>query len=115
MGVKSAFVRDTKSKLWLYNVLYRIAQNILHTHTFLKMSRFQPRRTVDQIKRKLAKIQILRLPRNAYKSSWGSKDSSQQKENASFMTVFFSDLFSSTDKQSAVLATVGSYFVHKYR
>jgi hypothetical protein len=42
--LKVAFARTTKSTLQLRNALCNVAQNVLHIHTFLKSSFFQPRR-----------------------------------------------------------------------
>jgi len=64
--------------------------------------------TVAQIKRKLAKIQILRLSRNAQEFSWGEKGRSQEKENVSFMTVCFNFFPVQAKKQSVFLADDGS-------
>jgi len=60
--------------------------------------------TVGQIKRKLAKIQILRLPRNAQISSWGVKESPAKNEKVSFITDGFDMFPAQANKQSVLLA-----------
>jgi hypothetical protein len=71
--------------------------------------------TVGQIERKLARIQILRIRWNFWKPTWGAKESSQDKENVSFMRVWF-DLFPiRAHKQNVFLQRFGMYFVHEFR
>jgi len=43
MGVKNAFVRTTKSAIYLQNALYKIALNISPIHTFFKINGFEIR------------------------------------------------------------------------